>query len=203
MTDHMQTIRDDLAFLRALAEEGRESGGRGGAALLAAGLIFSACSVLQWAAVEGLIGQTVATFAEKAGTALFLLFLLTLWVIHARSAAAGRSRIASVAWQGVGLSVLTLIVTLAVATWRIQSPILTYLLPSIIFALYGAAWTVAAVISGRVWIRLTAAGSYLAAVACAFVITQPIQCLVFAAGLLLLGALPGFVLLRQGGQTAA
>jgi hypothetical protein len=200
MTDHMQTIRDDLAFLRALAEEGRESGGRGGAALLAAGLIFSACSVLQWAAVEGLIGQAVATFAEKAGTALFLLIL---WVIHARSAAAGRSRMASVAWQGVGWSILTLIVTLAVATWRIQSPIFTYLLPSIIFALYGAAWTVAAVISGRVWIRLTAAGSYLAAVACAFVITQPIQCLVFAAGLLLLGALPGFVLLRQGGQTAA
>lgn len=200
MTDHMQTIRDDLAYLRALAEEGRGGGERGGAVILAAGLIYAACSVLQWASLTGLISQAVSGAAWLVGT---VLFFLVMWAIKVRGAGAtGRSRIASVAWEGVGWSILTLFVALAVATWRTQSPLLIYLAPSIIFALYGAAWMVAGAISGKGWLKLTALGSYAAAVACAFVITQPVQYLVYAGGLLLLAAAPGLVLMRQAPKEA-
>ena len=40
MTDQNQAIRDDIAFMRALAEEGRQTPLLGGSVLVAVGLIF-------------------------------------------------------------------------------------------------------------------------------------------------------------------
>jgi hypothetical protein len=195
MTDHMQTIKDDLAYLRMLAEEGRQGGERGGAMGVAAGVIFGACSVVQWAALAGYVGGAVSNISWIAGT---LLFFVALIVIKARMGEpAGRGRAINVAWQGVGWAIFTLFIALSVATWRTQSAILVTFAPSIILALYGAAWSVAAAISGKGWVRLTAVGSFVGAVICAWFIAEPTQYLVYAAALLLLAALPGAILMRQ------
>ena len=42
MTDQNQAMRDDIAFMRTLAEAGREGPLNGGSILVAAGLIFGA-----------------------------------------------------------------------------------------------------------------------------------------------------------------
>jgi hypothetical protein len=195
MTDQMQSIRDDIAYLRALAEEGRESGQRGGAVGMAAGVIFAACSVVQWAALMGYVGGAVSNIGWIAGT---VLFFIALAVVKARmGATTGRSRAVSVAWEGVGWAIFVLFLALAAATWRTRSVILITFAPSIILALYGAAWSVAASLSGKRWMKLAAFGSFAAAVLCAWFIAEPVQYLVYAAALLLLAALPGAVMMRQ------
>ena len=124
MTDQMQTIKDDLAYLRALAEEGRDGGERGGAIGMAAGVIFAACSVVQWAELTGRISGMVSNGAWIVGVVLFFIALV---VLKARMGApAGRSRAFGVAWQGVGWAIFTLFVALAAATWRTQSPLLDH-----------------------------------------------------------------------------
>jgi len=195
MTDDMQAIRDDLAYLRALAEDGRGGAERGGAIGLAAGLIFATCSVVQWAGLVGLVGGAITNGTWMVG---MLAFFAVLFVVKRRTGPlSGRGRPASVAWMGVGWAIFALFAALAVATWRTQSPLLIYFAPSIILALYGAAWTVAAAVSGKGWVKLTAIGSFVGAVVCAWFIADPVQYLIYAAGLLLLAALPGFVMMRQ------
>jgi hypothetical protein len=201
MSDQMQTIRDDIAYLKNLAEEGREGSERGGVIGVAAGAIFAACSVVQWAALSGRVTATASNLAWIVG---MLAFFAVLIAVKSRlGASTGRSRIAGVAWQGVGWAVFTLFFALAVASWRTQSLLLISFAPSIILALYGAAWTVAGVISGKSWVRLMAFGSFLGAVICAWFITDPVQYLVYAAGLILLAALPGAILMRQERKAGA
>ncbi len=195
MTDQMQTIKDDLAYLRALAEEGREGGGRGGAIGIAAGVIFAGCSLVQWAELSGYVSGVVSNVTWMAGT---LLFFVSLIVLKARMGeTTGRGRAASVAWQGVGWAIFTLFIALAAATWKTHSPLLITFAPSIILALYGAAWSVGAAVSDKNWMRITAFGSFASAVICAWFIADPVQYLVYAAALLLLAALPGFIMMRQ------
>jgi hypothetical protein len=195
MTDHMQTIRDDLAYLRAMAEEGRDGGHRGGAIGVAAGLIYAACSVCEWAALTGRASQAIANDGWLGGTALFL--CVVAFVKITGGASTGRARAANIAWIGVGWAIFALCGALTVASWKMQSALLIFFFPSIIFALYGAAWTVAALVTKKLWMSLTAAGSFLATVACAWFIKDPVQYLIYAAGLLLLAALPSAVMMRQ------
>jgi len=195
MTDQIQAIQDDLAYLRALAEEGREGGSRGGAIGVAAGLIYATCSVFEWAALTGRASQTVANYGWLVGTALFLCVLV--FVKMTEGASNGRARAANIAWIGVGWAIFALCAALTVATWKTQSGLLIYFFPSIVFALYGAAWTVAALVTKKVWMTLTAAGSFLATVACAWFIKDPVQYLIYAAGLLLLAALPSAITMLQ------
>src|SRR4051812_36060115 len=51
----MQSVRDDIAFMRALAEEGRTAPLVGGGILLTAGLVFGAASLGHYAVMSGLI----------------------------------------------------------------------------------------------------------------------------------------------------
>ena len=194
MTDNIQSIRDDLAYLRALAEEGRGGGERGGAIGLAAGLIFAGCSVVQWAALTGRAAPAVSNWSWIVGT---LLFFVILFTVKRRLGSASRGGAGGVAWMGAGWAIFVLFAAMAVASWKIHSPVLIYFAPSIILALYGAAWTVAAAVSRQRWIGLTAVGSFVGAIVCAWFIADPVQYLVYAAALLLLAALPGYVLMRQ------
>ena len=200
MTDHMQTIRDDIAYIKTLAEEGRGEAARGGAIGVAAGLIYAACSVIQWAALTGRVAPVVSNGAWILGTLLFYAVLAA--VKRRMGSSAGRGRASGAAWAGVGWAVFALAVAIAVATWRTQSMVLIYFAPSIILALYGAAWTVGAALSGRVWVRLMAAGAFVATVVCAWFITDPVQYLIYAAALVLLAALPGALVMRQERRAA-
>jgi hypothetical protein len=196
MTDQMQTIRDDIAYLRALAEDGREDQSRrGGVIMLAAGLVWSSCAVLQWAALTGRIGEGVATGGWLLGSVLF--FGALFWTIRRDGKRSGRSKALGLAWSGVGWTIFVLLAAIFVATWRTHSQLLISFFPSIILALYGAAWSVAAALFGKGWLKLTCIGSFLMSVVCAWFIADPVQYLVYAAALLLLAALPGLVMMRQ------
>ena len=71
MSEHIDTLKDDIAFMRALAQEGRRAPLLGGALLLAAGLLFSAASLVSWAMSAGLIVlPSVWSFVDNYATVL-------------------------------------------------------------------------------------------------------------------------------------
>jgi len=87
--------------------------------------------------------------------------------------------------------------SIGLVSWRAHSAIPMMLIPSILLTLYGVAWSVAATVSQQRWIWMTAAGSFLSALATAVTSDQPIVLLVYAVALVLTAALPGLILLRR------
>lgn len=74
--------------------------------------------------------------------------------------------------------------------------------PSLILAVYGAGWSATAVIAGQSWLRGVAAGAFAGALAVAAMIDSPVLLLLYGLLILLLVALPGWVLLRREGRAA-
>lgn len=191
MTDDMKSLRDDIAFLKSMAEGGRDGGGEGGWILISAGALYGLASIAQWAALERLIPSMLALVAWVIA---MVLFFVSLFVTRARTRReGGRSRAAGLAWQAVGFSLFIIFAAIALATWRTQSPLLINLAPCIVMALYGGAWSVAAVVTGRRWLWATTFGSFAAALISAWMISDHALLLVYAGALFLLAFVPGLV----------
>jgi hypothetical protein len=101
------------------------------------------------------------------------------------------------AWTAMGWAIFAIMSGFGVASTQLHSPELFAGAPMVILALYGAGWTVAATVSGRLWMKGVALGGYVGAVAIGFLVTSPAIFLVYAAALLLLTAAPGVALMRR------
>lgn len=199
--DHLQSVRDDIAYIRAVAEEGRRAPLLSGAVMVAAALVFGTASVGQWAIASGVLD--VSPWAQLwLWVAAGVVFAAALTVLLRRSSrkpgyrSAGNTAVGA-AWSGVGLSIFAVwlsMVALGVFTgdWGAMT-----LMPSVVFAAYGAAWMVGAAMSGLKWMNLAALVSYAGAAAMGAVAQRPEGYLVFAALLMLTALLPGLALMRQ------
>lgn len=203
MTDEIQSLRDDIAYLKAMADSGHSRGAGGGVLLMSAGLIFSAASLVQYLAMQhaAAVSMTAASLTWLAAT---LAFLVVMAAVKLRWRAEGSTAgAAGVAWKGVGIGCFFIFVALGVASWRTQNPLLIQFAPSIIFVLYGAAWLAAGAAMHRTWMESTGWGGFLAAVVVAWFIGQPVSYLIYAAGLILLAFIPGLMFVlkaRQAGE---
>ncbi|MDO9222664.1 MAG: hypothetical protein Q7U20_03015 [Caulobacter sp.] len=201
MTDEMKTLKDDIAFMRALAQEGQRTPLLGGAILLTAGVVFAGASLAHWAVMAGVVIVSPWAFPGIWTVALSV-FLITLTVLRRRmdgqpGASSPGNRAAGMAWTGVGWAIFTMAVVLAVISYRTHSPAPMMVFPSVILTFYGLGWTVAAAMSRKGWIWLTAIGSYVWAVVTAWFAAGSEVYLIYALALLMLAALPGFLLMRR------
>lgn len=200
MTDDLQSLHADIAFLRGLAQDGRSAPLLGGSMLVAAGGIFGSASVAHWLVASGRIVASpwALPLIWLAALAVFLGVIIPIRRrLSPTKAQTGANRATGIAWQGVGWTIFTLWAAIAIVCWRTHSAIALLLLPSIVLALYGLAWMVAAAMTGKRWIWLTAIGSYAGAVVVAMFAVTPWVFLVFAAALMLLAVAPGVALMRQ------
>jgi hypothetical protein len=201
MTDQMQSIRDDLEFMKALALEGRRAPPLGGAILLAAGLIWGATSLVAWALAKRLIAAASYWQGLVWVVALALFFVaLTLLVRRHKGKpghAALSNRAMAVAWSAAGWSILAFCGAVAAASWRLHSAIPTVLIAPYVLAVYGLGWTVASAMAGKRWLFWVGMASFAAAVALGFLANTENLYLGYAAALVLLVSLPGYLLLRQ------
>lgn len=203
MTDNqIQDLKADIAFMKALAQEGQKTPLLGGAIMVAAGLIFGLASVAEWAMMTGRLnfGTPWAQLYNWGGA--MVLFFVILAVVRRRlrsqpGAGSPSNRASGTAWAAVGWTIFTLAAAIAVVSWRTGSNVPATLFPSIILGLYGGGWSVAAVMSRRRWLWLTAIGSYVGAVVVAWFANSPTIMLAYAGCLLLLAVLPGLMLMRQ------
>lgn len=206
MTDQMQGLREDVAFMRGLAEEGRNAPLLGGDISVAAGLIYGAASFATYAGIEGVFGLT----PEGIGwvwLAASVIFGLALLVSirrqkgeHGVETAANRAN--SAAWGGAGMAIFALFGGFFLAAYRTDEWIVMTMLAPVILALYGAAWGVAGAMTGRTWNKGVAGLSLVLSLVTAWFAGSAEQWLVYGVALLLTAFFPGLVMLRQAHRAA-
>ena len=70
-------------------------------------------------------------------------------------------------------------------------------MPLYILAVYGAAWSVAGMLTGQRWIRTTAIAAFASAILVGLMIDSPHLMLTYAAALFACALVPGMVLMRR------
>lgn len=199
--EDVRSMKDEIAYIKALAEEGRRTPLIGGRILIAAGVIFGATSVVHWLIETGALALPPVSFAVVWIAAMISFFAyLSLWVHRTKGRPGAQSlvnRAVGAAWMGVGLLIFAMSLAIAVISWRVQSEILTYIFPSMIFAAYGSGWAVSATMTKARWQWWLAIGAWAAAPALAFLVGTDEIWLGYAAGLFAFALIPGILLVRQ------
>jgi hypothetical protein len=201
MTDDVKAIRDDLAFLRALAEDGRHTPLLGGSILATAGGCYGLASLVQWLILSGVL-DVPPVWLFGLWTLAVAIHLTIQSVLIGKVAAkpgadSSTNRASRDVWRAIGLGCFVLIAAVGVASWKAHTDVLIGFAPSIILVLYGAAWWVAGSVSKLAWIRVVAVASFVAAIAMGLLIGSTSVWLAYAAALFLLAVVPGLALMRQ------
>lgn len=205
MNDKLQNLQEDIAFLKSLAEEGRAQPVLGGSIMVMAGVVFGAASIGHWAMATGLIQITTGwayALLWLGATAVFMAGLAAMRSKLGGGLRTNNAKASGVAWAAVGWTIFSLAGAMAMVSWRANSTAPLLMFPSIILALYGLGWSVAAAMSRKRWIAVTAVGAYVSAVAIAYFSTSPSVFLIYAVCLVFLAIAPGIVLMRTAPKTA-
>ena len=199
--DQLQSIQDDLAYMKALAQEGRRAPLLGGSVLVVAGCTFAPAAVASWAISRGLLGRDpfIFNWVWLAAAVVFLGFLF--WSkerLRTRPGASGAgNRAMGAAWGGLGFAAFALFGAFFAASWLTGEWIIMSMFGPVILAFYGAAWSVAATMSDRGWLKGVAGAAMLSAFGVGALAGRPEQWLAYAAALVLVALLPGLALMRQ------
>lgn len=203
MTDVQNTLGEDIAYLKTLAEEGRAAPVLAGPYMALGGGLFGVTSLLAYAIQAGFLPlppQTLGWIWPASGLA----FVFALPVLNRRT----RSRMGSAStlnetigavWTQAGIVIWVLFVALLLAGFRTSDWGVFNIFPSVILALYGLCWMAAAHIGRTGWLRRVGVGSFIASVAVAGVAGSPLLWLAYAICLFALGLVPGLQLMRQEG----
>jgi hypothetical protein len=194
-----QSLSEDIAFIRALAVEGRKTPFRGGISL-AAGVIWGTASLYSWWAISSASAaggkwwtSPIVETANWSWLAAAVAFALAGIPLRMYRRAPGSSRTAAVAWGGMGLACWVVSAAVVIAAVRTQQWAIFSVLPPMIMALYGGAWLVSAVAFRAPWQRWLGFLSLLSSLLLAYTAAQPIEYLIFALSLYGLAGLPGLV----------
>jgi len=198
--DQTQSLRDDIRYMKTLADAGANGPLLGGAVLVAAGLIFGAASIAEWMMAAGIVNLPEVGHLYLWGTA-GVLFALALIVLIRRQrslpgAMSQSNRAFANAWMGVGLAIFALSMAITILIYKTGSGLPALIFPSVIFALYGAGWAVSAAMSGQKWLWAPAFGGWIAAPVVALFAGAAELWLVYAAGIVFLALVPGVILMR-------
>ena len=199
--EQMQAIKDDLAYMRALADEGRRTPLLGGSILVAAGLIYGTASLIHGAMLAGVLDLPPVALNVIWGVAV-VLFLVALFALKARlrvkpGARSLANKVSATAWGGLGGASFAIGLSLFAAVYKTGDWIFMTLFPPVILALYGSAWIVGSALSDRAWMKWVAVAAFAAAIGSGLLIGEPVQYLAYAAAWLLLSVVPGIALMRQ------
>ena len=198
--DQVQSVHDDIAYMKALAQEGRQAPLLGGSILITAGLVFGLASIVAYGIDSGILNVPPVAYAFLWGGAMLVFFVILVWQIRRTDKPGAQSagnRAAGAGWMGVGLGVFVMSLSMAVVGWKTQSSIPSLIFPSLIFALYGSGWAVSATMSDQKWQWKLAIACWIAAPLIALLTGSPLMWLAYAAGLFLFALLPGVLLVRQ------
>ncbi|WP_293678423.1 hypothetical protein [uncultured Phenylobacterium sp.] len=204
MTDAVRAARDDLAFLKAVAEDRGPLPAILGAHLVAVGAAFTPDLVLVWAIYTGRADwwpQSLAWATWAPGVALWLPAYLILQRRGRGQGFGPSARVFAAAWGAMGLMTVATLALFAAAQ-AATGAFYFQLWPAMGFVLWGGAWSVVAIIRKRLWLGAIALLSFALGVGCAALLKSPDVWLALAAGLGLVFALPGAVILRQARSAA-
>jgi hypothetical protein len=205
MNPDIQSLRDDLAFLRALVQAGEDNYRPLGESYLLGGLVYGGEMLLHVGQTAGLAPATpLASLIVGAGpTVIFIAGLVFLLRRHgATMPASGATNAVRTAFAAIGISILALIAVIGAVAIREQSLTVWFIFPCTVFVLQGTAWLLAFLLRRHAWQGVIAAGWFATGIAMAiFVTRQDIYVLLAGVGLFGFMALPGYLMLRHARTT--
>ena len=195
----MQSLKDDLAFLRGLTEGAGKGLARDGFALAAVGVVFGVVTLFYWLVYLGpLAGAMGVAYGAWAVGVLAMIAIVEMAKRRLPPSTGASARAMSMAWNGVGVALTAGGLGLLAAGWKLQDGYFVLAtFPILLFTLYGAAWSVAFAALRLGWFALVSAGCFAAAIAEGLLYRSPHQWLVLSAGLFLLVGLPGVAIFRK------
>ena len=202
MNEKIQSVQDDLAFLRTVAEGGSGGMGVAGGALYAsAGLIYGLECAGHYAQAIGALNLPVAgnLLLAFGPTVLFLIIMTAVIIIERKRPSGGvASRAVNSAFAGVGIANLALAVIFASAATRHQDFRYWLFHPAVVFVLQGAVWYVIFMLRKRAWTILVAAGWLVSGVAMGLLTErQDLYLLIASLSLFVWMMVPGYTMMRQ------
>lgn len=201
MTQDPATTAADIAFIRDLAEQGRNTAPLNGPFLIAAAVIFGIANLGQWVLATGQVQVSPWTplWLWIGAGVIFGLSLVGLSRRHDAKPGAGTlvNKSIGASWTAVGFGIFAMWLGFMFIGFRTGDWTMMWAMPSLVFAAYGSAWFVAGEMTRQAWMKGIAVLSYAGAAALGFFIGDPIIYLVFAVLILLVALIPGIVLTRQ------
>lgn len=201
MTHDTDNTADDIAWMRQLAEEGRNAPLLNGPILIAAGLIFGVANLSQW-----MIQTDVLTVDPMAPLWLWLgagaIFAVALFILIRRASrkpgyGSHGNKAVGAAWSGLGFGIFVMWLSFLAVGFSSGDWSMMWAMPSIVATAYGSAWLVSGAMSGQRWMTVIALISYAGAVTCGALIGNPAIYLVITALMFATALIPGLALVRQ------
>ncbi len=191
----------DIAWMRRLAEEGRDAPLLNGPVMVAAGLIFGVANALQWAIQAGVapVEPEVQLWLWLAASAVFAVALFLLIRRASRKPGFGShgNKAVGAAWSGIGFGIFVMWLSLMAVGFRSGDWTMMWAMPSVVATAYGSAWIVSGAMAGRRWMTLIGLLAYAGAVVFGALVGDPVIYLAFTAFMVLTALLPGLALMRQ------
>jgi len=200
MTDDVQDIRDDLAFLRTLVQTGDDNLRQFGRLYFAAGACYLAQTLLGLGQAGGWIKGWPIGLAIGVGPTVIFLVCLAIVLRRGRTkpAQGAAPRAIAAMFSAVGLANLVLIAVIGLVAWRERSITIWLLYPCAVFISQGAAWLAMFSLRRRPWVALVAAVHFGCAIVMGLGIDSWVLYLSFASAGLLFGmVLPGAWLMTR------
>lgn len=202
MTDETTRLRQDIDFLRQMAERGRRGTILGGAFLLASGAVFGTASIVHWVALtQPSVGIAALTpYIWQGAAAVFIVFWLYLYFtrVHGRPCVRSENNSAfGLTWIACAIGITVECVCIWAAGSRLHQPqVVTLILPSV-FAFYGSAWFATAAVTHQKWMYVVSAAAFGSALVLAFTTYGFSQLLIMGFALYLTLVAPGLKLVLQ------
>lgn len=196
------TLKDDISYMRRLAEQGRSGPILGGTFLAAAGLVFGGTCFLHWAAATGRLpipGHDLMNLWWGAFVVFAVIWLALFFRLRARAAASASSSNAAfgIAWTAGGIGIVVAVITTAITARVMHAPQIQELNASLVFAFYGTAWGVSAALARRAWMLFVAAAAFVAAPVLAYLTGTDVQLPAMGIALLLTLFVPGVRMMME------
>ncbi|MEY4267839.1 MAG: hypothetical protein RIS90_2374 [Pseudomonadota bacterium] len=188
----------DLAFLRALAEAGKNAPLTSGPYLVTGGGWFALASLLIGLADMGWIPFKPAQL-WPAMLGAMVGFAITMFVLHRRDAgriANDTNRLMGEAWSAAGLGIFLFFVAVYIAAARTGQYAMLNAIALFVLAVYAMAWRITARITGRRWMDGVSALTVVSLFAVALALGTSASWLAYAGALVLCGVLPGLYMMR-------
>ena len=188
---------EDLAFLRDLAESGRDAPFGGGDYLIAGGGWFALASLIVWAGAQGFFGLGLpsAHLAWVIAAAVVAVHLALLIRRDRALPETTSNRALSAVFSAIGFGIFVFWLGAFVLTLRSGSEAVDPVMSSIslhVLSAYGVAWTAYRIISRRSWAGGVAAASFVAVPLMAAVQGSGHEYLVYALVIVATAVIPGF-----------
>ncbi len=204
MNAEAENAQKDLAFLKALVNEGPKAQATAGHVFMVGGGLYGVQALLYWAQISFKLTwpPLALLFLGFAPVVIFVVFLAwIIWRDRKDSQHGVATRAMNAAFGSAGLANLAMCVVFGYVSSSEKNFLIWLLYPPVTAALQGACWYVAYMIRKKLWLGAVSAGWFATAMALGFLIRDTANyLLLLGVALFVLMVAPGYAMTRHEGD---